>query len=377
MSVNDYFRLLVFFICLFPFIYIPYVFNASEYPKFIALIVVGVASGIYLLYDYKQVWKEMRKNPFVALIVLFLLWAFFTNSVGIDSHTSFFGSKLRMQGFIATLMCLFIFLTLLILPKREQRQKRLLFFLSRAVFILCLLTISQGIALIAFSNHAFFYFGKVQFPLGNPHFLGGIIATLSPLFIFQEKRLMKRIRNSIIIFASIGLTGSKTAILAFCIGLCVCFFLTNKSKVRWIGIVLASILATSSIIKVVVPSLFLSHFPSSLWDSREIIWRNAWESIRQSPLIGFGQENTILALMPVYNLVYDSAHNIFLEYLLWFGFPGLFLFLLVLIAAFRYSPNLIRTMLAIWLVVASFNPISLAQFLLLWVLFSYCRVPNR
>ena len=78
-------------------------------------------------------------------------------------------------------------------------------------------------------------------------------------------------------------------------------------------------------------------------ESRFLIWQTAWEGAKDRPLLGWGQEGFIYVFTQHYDPEmwkqepwFDRAHNVFLDWLVAAGFPGLILYLLLFASALWY-----------------------------------------
>jgi O-antigen ligase/Flp pilus assembly protein TadD len=78
-------------------------------------------------------------------------------------------------------------------------------------------------------------------------------------------------------------------------------------------------------------------------ESRFLIWQTAWEGAQERPVFGWGHEGYMYVFSEHYNPEmwkqepwFDRAHNVFLDWLIVGGFPGLLLYLLLFAIALWY-----------------------------------------
>ena len=117
--------------------------------------------------------------------------------------------------------------------------------------------------------------------------------------------------------------------------------------------------------------------PSSAYENRLLFWRYATDAIARSPLLGYGAESSALVYEQMFlgdhvrliDLTVDRSHNIFLDIVMWSGVAGLLMFVLWMRDLFKIPA--IRWPLLAWVFFASFQPVGVAhwvQLMLLWAI---------
>lgn len=174
--------------------------------------------------------------------------------------------------------------------------------------------------------------GRAFGNLGQPNQLASLVTTAFLCCIYLNNK--KEIRTSLSIFLalifgfSLSLAGSKTAIVSLIFAF---FYLFNfKNKI------------ISCLFFFCASSYFLSHFLLSgitrdysrvdISTGRFSIWEMMLGAIKTNPFLGYGMGNASIANFEVvenfpkqWNLFTAHSHNLFLDFLLWFGVPlGLF-----------------------------------------------------
>ncbi|MBI2033438.1 MAG: O-antigen ligase family protein [Candidatus Levybacteria bacterium] len=360
-------------------VFLPLIFffgfqNPYEYPKF--FLFVAVSFLLFAFYALGIIRLQLPLPAFdltIKILILFSAWYFFVDLYGIDPKTSLLGSAIRYQGFLTTISGVLLFFVTRFVLQREKKQMVIIlrtFFISTTILIA--VAIFQKLSMFLYPQLWVPTFqGRILATMGNPNFLGGYLAVGFPLvwwYLLKKKQsrlaFFMFLCNLIVIFW----TGSQSAILGFFLG--VSLMTINKYKrippqvffglclFFSIGIIGGGILN---------PSYTLSGRSSS-WDNRAIIWQSAISGISKRPLVGYGQENFLLVFPKERHMVVDNAHNIFLETAISSGIIGLSLFLTILFIVLKNANTQIKISLIVFVVVASFNPLSITQIMQFWIL---------
>jgi len=172
-----------------PLLFWPKAYNPYELPKFIFVAcffwLLAVSQFIVILKEKVDLGKARISDNLTKLIIIFALWVFFTDLLGIDIRTSILGSPYRHQGFIlmATGVILY-FLTRVGLARNSKNQK---FFFGAVILsnlILAIITIWQGIQYFFLGNLSIpNYHGRMIATMGSPIFLGGYLAITLPFIV--------------------------------------------------------------------------------------------------------------------------------------------------------------------------------------------------
>ena len=188
--------------------------------------------------------------------------------------------------------------------------------------------------------------------LGRSNFVGAYLALLTPLtaaMLFASEGRGGRALWSALLAGQlvlIGFTLSRSAWLATAVALLLFVLLWQWPRLtrtaRWVGMCIVGALAFSGPVAVLVLG---SHTLGSI-AARATIWQATARLIAERPLLGFGADALGMTFGRVFppQLVYlqgrdvfvDRAHNLFLDWTLATGAPGLLAYLLVL-AAFAFA----------------------------------------
>ncbi len=402
MSIGNISHFLALLVAVIPFLFLPWVYNPYELPKFFAFVVGILVMSSWLVQD-RILEKSLHpkghlrlprmtsfKNPLIFAAFVYIAIVFVANIQGIDPKTSFIGSIFRHQGFI-TLLAGFILLFVMQSLGRDYKEKIFGFF-QKTIFLstgfICLISLLQAFQFfILHDSSVTTYQGRIIATFGNPNFLGGYLAVVLPLIVFELyrelylldslasgdlTRRIKRVLFLILIFMIlfvIYLTGSRAAFLAVAVVLFLyaCTFLQRLSGwKKLLPIVVVGICMVMAFQFYQNNILFFSR--ASFWDNRTLIWQEGIKAVEKRPVLGFGQENFELIFSKERKMKVDSAHNIFLETIVASGFVGLGAFLLLIAVSFYKANTTIRLSLIAFLIIAQFNPLSIAHIALFWFL---------
>lgn len=367
MSIEKIFTLLF---CLFLGI-LPLVFTDSfEAPKFILFTSGSVFfSLIFLFFSIlKKISMKLLKVHYVLFMLAIVL--FFADVTGVDPVISLIGSGYRFQGFITFLSGVLLFFTISFWSKIFPNFYTYLF-----SSIIISSSILAGISIYQFLNIHFLnnlavprFDERVVGTLGNPNFLGGYLAVAFSFMYLQNTKFssiklnlhpkIKNILLGIFIIAIIA-SFSRSAIFAILI-IAIMPIVIIKIKNR------AVLFGTSLVIVLAIVSI--GSLRNSIYDTRQLIWSHGFQAVVNSPVFGYGQENFEIIFPLDRYMKVDSAHNIFLEFAVAGGVIAIFLFIWFLVLIFKLARFDMRFMMIAFLITAFFNPISIAQWSLFWII---------
>lgn len=374
------FILLIFFSIL-PFLALPGVYNPFEFPKFILTIsVVQILIIIWVIYFTKSISYPLNRT--MIILGLFLVLLFLANTFGLDPAVSFSGGAYRHQGFLFFLSISILFFMTYSLFSSDKKLVWHSFTKIALIqfFLLTLYALYHFIQFYFFQNYSIPLFqNRIVTTFGNPHFLAGYVLMLLPIAfvglsslpkLLEKKKII--LQTLLIAFAAMTIyaTDSKSTILAaVCMGF---LWLASKEKTmknttlkkQFVPLLIAGALVSSAII--------LTTARYSIWDNRALIWESGIQSVIQHPFLGIGQENFQLIVQENYYTV-DNAHNIFLEIAVAAGIPAIILFLAFSYQTMKKSPLPIQLSIVGFFICASFNPISIPQFVLFFLLLSFSK----
>ncbi len=341
------------------FLFIPSLYNPYEFPKFLFYI-IGACGLICIAFFCR--YASSLYNLFSLLVIVYICVVLLANFLGVDPTTSFWGSPFRHQGYVLLLANVGLFFAISLQSVKDKEEAYIFFQKGVLVssFLLCVFALWQAFFAFVYHDASIpLYQGRIVGTFGNPNSFGGYLAMLLPfLFSIRGNHSIYRICLIVLVMGVILLTGSRAALVAsvFVFGVYGIF----RSKI-FVALAFFTLLFLGGL-------LFVRQSP---WDNRFIIWQGAWEAFVQRPILGYGQENFSLAFTKVKFYPLDNAHNIFLETAIASGIIGLILFCLIFIKALTHATLPIKMSLAVFLIVAQFNPLSIPQITLFWLLLGF------
>lgn len=342
---------------------------------------------------------------------------------GVNPMVSIFGNGFRHQGLITLLSGIIIFFLL----RSPLLFKKLLPVFRKTIIasalIISSIAILQAIQVNVFKNFIIpTYNGRIVGTLGNPNFLGGYLTMLLPFILwYPQKSRSKllyawRIIAVMILCATIFLTDSTSSLIATGF-IFLIYFILLLIKIPLPKLILIALLllifgaGDGKLIRRAITSVTLDqsaivrnekrcfenwprHYPlkiitdirktnniffkrDSPCDSRFLIWIAGLNSLLKHPVLGIGQDN-FESLMPKGNkYVVDNAHNIFLETAISSGLLGLLLYVLIIFYALKKASFDIKMSLLAFIIIGQFNPLSIAQISLFWILIGFSQRENN
>lgn len=181
--------------------------------------------------------------------------------------------------------------------------------------------------------------------LGQPNQLASLICVsfLGSLYLLHKKKISNFVQIIITICFSISLAlaGSKTSILTLVVSMFFLFTLKKENK-RYI-LHTASLFLLFVLIKLAIPSATREYSNTDISTGRIAMWQMLSQAILKKPWQGYGFNNTIAANFNVigefpesWHRITAHAHNLFLDFAIWFGLPvgiGFSIFFICLIYA--------------------------------------------
>lgn len=406
--------MIILLVFILPFLYLPGVFNPYEFPKFIAF-VAGVE--ILILRKGSTFAQSLRRpvDMLTLLVAAFLLLTFVADLLGLDPKVSLLGSTWRYQGFLTLLTGTLLFF----LTRFSFSSSKTPFNLHHSSFImlttvfLCLFALWQAFAYHVLRDPTIPTLqGRIIGTMGNPNVLAGYLAMLLPFLFWGAQRLIIRLipigmSLTVIFFTQsrAGIIAAGIAVVVWLVWLLYSRRIVSGTSLKWIALGTSGILLlflflqiktlfgnpitsdTLSLEQQAKNCLFLlpendmgralfslyERYPilltrASFCEGRLPIWSYGLLAVSQQPFIGIGQENFELIFSPDRGIKVDNAHNIFLEVAVSSGLIGLFLFVAIVAVAIKNATLPVRFSLLAFLVVGSFNPLSIAQIALFWYL---------
>jgi O-antigen ligase len=181
----------------------------------------------------------------------------------------------------------------------------------------------------------------------NPNDLALVLNLTIPLgvalFLLSTSTMRRAVLASVVALAAIAVifTFSRAGFLTLCsIGAMYCWKLRHRRESRWMWAAVVVALACTPLL----PSGYTERITTILdveadpTGSSQVRWADTKAALRivaRSPVVGAGIGQNILALNEERGPAWKAVHNVYLEYAVELGLPGLTLFLLLLIFSVR------------------------------------------
>lgn len=354
--------------------------------------------------------------------VLFVLGFGIVNIIsdvfGVNPMVSIFGNAFRHQGLITLLSGIIIFSLL----RSPLLFKKLLPVFRKTIIasalIISSIAILQAVQVNVFKNFTIpTYNGRIVGTFGNPNFLGSYLTVLLPFALWYKQKINKLLRLTIVltIIIAIFYTDSRAAYIALAfLFLVYALYLLSKSNLSksiiWSSVILVflglfaflNLFVYKSVIfndsapvikergcpeswpvkyplKIItdIRSLIPNFKREAPCDNRFLIWAVGLEALIKRPVIGYGQDNFEQAILAGRMHLVDNAHNIFLETAISSGLLGLLFYLLIIFYALRKASFDIKMSLLAFIIIGQFNPLSIAQISLFWILIGFSQRENN
>lgn len=360
-----------------PLAYLPFLPNPYEFTKFLLF---TFSVQLVLILSIREIYRQIPllvKDKLILLAGFLLFLLLIADLTGLDVRISLLGSPVRLQGFLLWLSLVeyMILLRLLPPPKPQSLLSHPLLTVI-PVIILCGITLWEKVA--SSYLHLFIptYHGRIVATMGNPNFLGAVLVIelflLLSLFPWPRKLtaniLFIGLQASII--AGVLFTQSQSALIGLAVGYSMYAVLRIKNN-----LVKASIVVALGGVLILIGLSVTRNF--SIWDNQLRIWPVAFEKIIERPILGYGQENFQLIFPQEYHYTVDSTHNLFLEVAVGGGIGALLAFLILIATAVRQLDRRALPALIVAIVMAQFNPLSIAHLVWIWYLLSLQRMKER
>lgn len=336
-------------------------FNFGKVIVFRILIEVLLIAYIPLAIKY----KEFR--PFsIFQIPNYIFWAltFFTISyaistfLGVNWHQSFWGYWERMGG-LFTWLHYYAFLIILVSVFKTKEDWLAIFWLSVTVAVVSTFYgffQKFSVDTVLGASTRLRIFGT----LGNPAAFAGYLLfnfyfALYLLGQYSSKKIRVCLIGVIVLFlAAILMTAVRGAALSLVVSVLAYLFLERKHIFKWADKKPFFSLTILLIVAVFLLSPYLSKFSyferltnfsisQPTVQQRILVWKIAWQGIKEKPFFGWGPENFSSVFSSHYDSkisrfgdeIFDRAHNILLDIGTTQGLIGLLAWLFLIICLFR------------------------------------------
>jgi O-antigen ligase len=362
-------KLFVVWLSLLPFVVWPGTFEGAK--------VIWFLTGGFFLTAF---WLIKLKDKLPKVLTRSDFWYFswlvvlsISSIFGVHPVESILGGSYRHQGVLFFFTLWLVGKTVRLLPRKDK--KLLVGGLGASVIIEAIVIFSQFF--LETKGSFLSVDGRPLGTFGEPNAVAGFLA-IGSSFLTQFTLFLP-------VFLALLATTSRTGIASFLILAIGLLVVERKKLLAWpaqkkiyVALLFLVILVFSP---VAIKKISLIRQPS-LFESRSTYWKLGWQKVWERPVLGFGAESGEAfyedafkkVSLPLFDLIVDRSHNLFLDVIIWSGFVGLIFFLGFMATAFyalaskKKRINLIGSL--VWLFFSLFQPLGVAHWLLLHLLFN-------
>ena len=309
---------------------------------------------LLLTYIYVIFSKKEKISCIDIIIYILIILAFLSTQYALDFDKSFFGEKYRNEGLLTILSYYLLILNAKSIKREKYKKNIIKLFISIGVFQ------AMYAILQSYTTFPFIYRHSVGYMAmglcSNPNFFGSYMVMQALLVGFMYVYNPRKVYLLLYILFGISLylAESTGPVLSIVIAIIFSFFILPKRAktiIKLLIILLLSFAFADYSLKYVQNSKFETQMIESydissdiktitskpkeeIASGRFVIWENSIPLVRQYWLIGCGLDNFKDAYPNGGYVVYDKAHNVYLQMAITNGVPALIIFLLLLFLAF-------------------------------------------
>ena len=340
-----------------PFILIKSYFFPYVSPKTVFFrIIVDIIFIAYILLLVSNPKYRPRSNALTWSIVAFLGIVIVSSIFGVNFAKSFWSVFERMTGILTFLHLFGFYIVLTGVFKEKKYWDRILTVAIMVGVLICIYTFNATDAST-----------KGGGTLGNTSFLAACLLFyifFAAILFFTRSGWWKILYGSCLLVLLAGLFISKEpcrgAIGAFLIGSlflglsCILFSGSKKIKKFFPLSLFFVVLIIIGVLQTDFAKSVIAQFNNFSDDSRNVVWKIAFEGWKERPWLGWGQENFNIPFAKYFSsnlplsgdLWYDRAHNIVFDTLASSGILGLLSYLSIFVIAafgmFRLLPKIVE-----------------------------------
>ncbi|HSX37473.1 MAG TPA: O-antigen ligase family protein [Chlamydiales bacterium] len=291
--------------------------------------------------------SRLKKSPILYSYMGFMGILLIADLFGVDLHQSFWGTFMRMEGFLTHLHFFALFLIASMVMDSEKLWIRFFLFSIACSFVMASYALLQKVGLIHIYNAA----PRLDALTGHPCFLAIYMVTHIFLTAFVLSRIKNRYAKGYLIlalilqFTTLYFTSTRGSQLGFFIALVVIGILYLRSHMKIVLMASCALLICSNLILVLKDTPFIqNHLPLNriahpldrTAHARFQLWNVALKGFLDHPFLGWGQENFDRVFTQHYDpgmidseIWFDRSHNAYLDLLVYAGLSGLIAYLIL------------------------------------------------
>lgn len=292
---------------------------------------------LIITYIYGLIKKKYKFNYFDVLIYIMIITGVIATMKAIKIDVSIYGAYGRYEGLLS--LCNYYFLFLNFKNIKENKYKD--YIINLIIYI--------GIAQVCYAiMQVYFDFNFIKdFPksymamglCGNPNFFGSymVMICLLTTTLYLEKNKKKYLIFSIILFIGLCLASSTGPFLSFIVSI-IFYLIVFRGRYKFKNFILIlclfiiSYFSADSSLKYVQKNIYnveiednynisseimdVFNNPTNIGNGRLEVWKNTLTLVKDYGLTGAGIDNFAYVYPQSNGVVYDKAHNIYLQILI-------------------------------------------------------------
>jgi putative inorganic carbon (HCO3(-)) transporter len=354
-----------FIACIVPLIIVPGAKDFYYTPKITAVYLAILAVMVIWLFSGRRMDKKRAivRNKAEMLIGVYAFLIVISTIFSIDKEKAFFGAPFRKEGAMALISYIIIFF--IISYGYEIKEKHLKYLIASAVIISAYGIVQYfGYNLIKPDMFRKDWVAHSYSTIGNRNFLGSYLTLVLPLSIFAavyKKSLIYGFTSCILYFCLLC-TLTRSAWLAFIVyySLIIAVALFKRMNLKYLTGLTIILITMSFIFNHYTGGTIFSRFTSIKQDvqsavktlnddsgsKRMFIWKRGITLIAERPLLGSGPDTFQDVFMGKYsdqvnkaygNIVFDKAHNEYLQNTITLGIPAVAVYISFLAVTLYYG----------------------------------------
>ncbi len=335
-----------------PLLVTPWALDPFEIDKVILARIIGVAAFVLFATKKGLSWMKVLdyRDPGFWYILL-VVWSIIATIFSINPFRSVFGSMLRGGGLLTVLCAFGLYLGLRSYGKLSDKTKlKLTLAIAYTTGVMLLLSIAQYflhshlyVDVLLITTGKPFQLLRIPGTFGHPLYFGIYLVTTLPFAHYALQKSKNKINITlvpIIILASfIGIYFTRARIAMIAAAFLVAVYIFSKLKKY------RTLIITNSVIILAAVLLLSSSAQQTIIRSESLFvrwqeWKFATPVNLQSPFFGYGFETYDMISInrerdprELNNGLSDRLHNVWLENSWNIGFPGLIIFLILMITS--------------------------------------------
>ena len=313
--------------------------------------------GIFFLimtYIYLILSKKEKIGYVDIIIYILIILAFISTKYAINFEKSFFGEEYRYEGLLTILSYYLLFLNAKSIKTEKYKKNIIKIFIIIGIFQ-SIYAILQSYTNIPFIRR--YFVGYMAMGLcSNPNFFGSYMVMqlliIGYIYVYNPKR--KYLLIYILFGIALYIAESTGPVLSAIVALVFSLFILSKKYKRILKLIIVLLLsfvfADLSLKYIQIHkfkteliegydisydvSTILKKPAKEVGSGRLVIWENCLPLVKKYWLIGCGLDNFKNVYPNDRNLIYDKAHNVYLQISITNGLPALILFLILLLIIF-------------------------------------------